>query len=103
RGYTREIREVKPDLAAPGVQIMTAAPGGGYQPRTGTSFATPFVTGAAALLMQYGIIDGKDPYMYGEKVKAQLIYGARHLRAEREYPNRKLGWGALCLRDSIPE
>ncbi|MDD7024327.1 MAG: S8 family serine peptidase [Oscillospiraceae bacterium] len=103
RGYTREIREVKPDLAAPGVQIMTAAPGGGYQPRTGTSFATPFVTGAAALLMQYGIIDGTDPYMYGEKVKAQLIYGARHLRAEREYPNRKLGWGALCLRDSIPE
>ena len=103
RGYTREIREVKPDLAAPGVQIMTAAPGGGYQPRTGTSFATPFVTGAAALLMQYGIIDGKDPYMYGEKVKAQLISGARHLRAEREYPNRKLGWGALCLRDSIPE
>lgn len=54
RGYTRELREVKPDLVAPGVQILTTAPGGGYQRMTGTSFAAPFATGAAALLMQYG-------------------------------------------------
>jgi len=102
RGYTRENREVKPDLIAPGVGVMTAAPGGGYQARTGTSFAVPFVSGAAALLMQEGIVEGKDPYMYGEKVKAQLIYGARHLRSEEDYPNRKTGWGALCLRESMP-
>ena len=41
RGYTRDGRTVKPDLSAPGVDIMATAPGGGYTPRTGTSFAAP--------------------------------------------------------------
>ena len=49
-----------------------------------------------------GIVDGNDPYMYGEKVKAQLIFGARKLRGEAEYPNPRVGWGALCIEQSIP-
>lgn len=44
----------KPDLAAPGVNIHTTQVGGGYTDVTGTSFAAPFVTGAAALLMEWG-------------------------------------------------
>ena len=75
--------------------------GGGYGSFTGTSFATPFVTGAAALMMEWGIIQGRDPYLYGEKVKAWLIEGARSLPGEREYPNPRVGYGALCLRDSL--
>lgn len=102
RGYTRDGVQVKPDIAAPGVGITTTAPGGGYAPMTGTSFATPFVTGASALLMQWGIIQGNDPYLYGEKVKAYLIRGARPLLADREYPNPMLGYGTLCVRDSLP-
>ena len=65
--------------------------------------ATPFVTGGAALLMQWGIVDKNDPYLYGEKMKAYLIKGARRLPAMRNYPNPVLGWGALCVAQSLPE
>ncbi len=94
---------VKPDLAAPGVEILSCAPGGGYTVKTGTSMACPFVTGSAALLMEYGIIRGRDPYLFGQKVKAYLIRGARPLAAFCDYPNDSIGWGALCLDESLPE
>lgn len=102
RGYTRLTDQVKPDLAAPGVNIVAPRNGGGYAPVTGTSFATPFVTGSAALLMEWGIIQGHDPYLYGEKVKAYLRRGARQLPGFPTWPNPQLGYGALCLRDSLP-
>ena len=91
----------KPDLAAPGVNITSTSVGGGYNARSGTSMATPFVTGSAALLMQYGIIQGNDPFLYGQKIKAWLIRGARPLPALRTYPNPQIGWGVLCLNDSF--
>lgn len=102
RGYTRMTNQIKPDLAAPGVNIITTKNGGGYEAVTGTSFAAPFVTGAAALLMQWGIIDGNDPYLYGEKLKAYLIRGAKHLPGFGTYPNPQIGYGVLCLQDSLP-
>ena len=102
RGYTAWTNQIKPDLAAPGVNIMSASPGGGYTAKSGTSMAAPFVTGSAALMMQWGIVQGRDPFLYGEKLKAYLIRGARQISAVREYPNPQLGWGVLCLRDSLP-
>ncbi len=93
---------VKPDLVAPGVGVMAPDRNGGYVPVTGTSFATPFVTGAAALLMQWGIVMGNDPYLYGEKVKAYLRKGAKPIRGVAEYPDSKAGYGALCVEDSLP-
>ncbi len=92
----------KPDLCAPGVDVLTASPGGGYARRTGTSFAAPFVTGGAALLLEWGIVKGNDPFLYGEKLKAYLIQGARRLPGFTEWPNAQAGWGALCVEDSLP-
>ena len=93
---------VKPDLAAPGVGILAPDLYGGYSPFTGTSFATPIVSGSAALLMEWGIVRGNDPFLYGEKVKAYLRAGARPLRGEQEVPNDRVGFGALCVGDSLP-
>lgn len=100
RGFTRD-NQIKPDIVAPGVNINSCSPGGGYTVRSGTSMATPFVTGSAALLMEWGIVRGNDPYLYGEKLKAYLIDGARPLRIEDVYPNRTLGYGTLCLEDTF--
>ena len=102
RGFTRQTQQVKPDLAAPGVDIVTARRGGGYEAVTGTSFAAPFVTGSAALLMQWGILQGNDPFLYSEKVKAYFTRGARHLPGYDVWPNERLGYGTLCVRDSLP-
>ena len=92
----------KPDLAAPGVGILAPDIYGGYAPFTGTSFAAPIVSGSAALLMEWGIVRGNDAFLYGEKVKAYLRSGARPVRGETEYPNDRVGFGALCLADSLP-
>ena len=83
----------KPDLVAPGVDILAPSAGGGYTGVTGTSFATPFVTGAAALMMEWGIVRGNDPFLWGEKVKAYLRRGAQPLPGFDRYPNESVGWG----------
>ena len=101
RGFTWNNQFVKPDLVAPGVDIISCAPGGGYQSRTGTSMATPFVTGTASLLMQWGILEENDLFLYGEKMRAYLINGVRPLPGFETYPNPQTGWGALCAFDSL--
>lgn len=93
---------VKPDLVAPGVDISISDGNGGTTYVTGTSYAAPFVTGSAALMMEWGIARGNDPYMYGEKVRAYLRRGARPLRGETDYPNARVGYGALCVAESLP-
>ena len=90
--------QVKPDLVAPGVNIVSNDLLGGYSTFTGTSFAAPFVTGGAALLMEWGIVRGNDRYMYGQKIKATLQRLARQLEAYPSVPNEVSGYGALCLQ-----
>jgi subtilisin family serine protease len=101
RGYTRRTNQIKPDLVAPGVGLMAPAPGGGYQSVTGTSFAAPMVTGSAALLMEWGILNRNDPFLYGEKLKAFLRRGARQLPGFSSYPNPQTGYGALCASGAL--
>lgn len=103
RGFTRETNQVKPDIVAPGVNISSASNTGGLSVRTGTSMATPFVCGSAALMMEWGIVRGNDPFLYGQKLKSYLIKGSRKLPGFTRWPNEQAGWGALCVSDSIPK
>ena len=53
---------------------------------------------------QEGLIRGNDPYLYGEKVKAYLIEGAKqNIGGFTEWPNPQAGWGALCVEESFPK
>lgn len=92
---------IKPDLVAPGVDIVAPDVRGGFRRVTGTSFATPIVSGSVALLMEWGITRGNDRYLYGEKVKAYLRRGAQPLRGENVYPNERVGFGKLCVAESF--
>lgn len=99
----KQLAYFKPDLVAPGVDVTAPAPGGGYSGMTGTSFAVPFVTGAVALMMEWGIARKNDPFLWGEKVKAYLRRGAQPLPGFEKYPNESVGWGRLCFVESMPE
>lgn len=104
RGYIVEIGGslmVKPELAAPGVNVLVPSVSGMARV-SGTSYATPFVTGSAALLMEWGIVRGNDAFLYGEKLKAYLIKGAEPL-AGAAVPDTQIGWGRLCLKNSLPQ
>ena len=88
---------VKPDLIAPGENVVINE----TTVVSGTSFAVPFCTGAAALLMEWGIVRGNDPYMYGDKLKTYLQRGAKPIEG-LDAPSSSQGWGRLCLRNSLP-
>ena len=89
-----------PDIAAPAVGILSTKVGGGYDTFTGTSMAAPFVTGSAALMMQWGIVNKNDPFLYGERVKAFLRLGATRNK-NVIYPNSSFGYGTLCLNRTM--
>ena len=84
------------DLCAPAEQVYTARAGGGYDTYTGTSMAAPFVSGSAALLMEWGIVRGNDPFLYGQRVKAFLCANAAR-STFLSYPDPVWGYGKLNL------
>ena len=99
RGYTRD-RRIKPDLAAPCVDILGPRTGGGYTVRSGTSIAAAATAGACALIMEYALVRGRRLYLNGIELRRLLTEGAdRSFRGE--YPNREAGWGHLDVYGAL--
>lgn len=88
----------KPDILAPGEDIVADLPGGSKGALSGTSMATPHVTGVCSLLMEWGIVRKNDLFMYGERLKYILLKFAKR-RNDLNYPNDMYGYGFLNLRD----
>jgi len=101
RGFTRNGR-IKPDLAAPGVQVSTFAPGNRFTTFTGTSAAAAITSGAAALMLEWGIVRRQRTNMDTQDIKQLMIRGAFR-RAAELYPNRSWGYGTLDLYASFME
>ena len=80
----------KPDISAPGVNIRSSVPGGGYQGGwQGTSMATPHVAGAVTILLQ------KNPALDYNTIYNILLDNADHPSQGNPYPNNDYGWGRL--------
>ena len=94
RGFSRS-GQIKPELAAPGVNITGAGLRSGFVQRSGTA-AAAHAAGAAAILLHWGILERNDPFMNTSAIKTYLIRGAKRNPA-LTYPNREFGYGTLDL------
>jgi len=100
RGYSRS-GQIKPDLAAPGVNILGASTSGRRLTRmTGTSVSAAHLAGAAAILLHWGVLDGNYPYLSTPVLKSIFVRGAQRNPA-LTYPNREFGYGTLDLYEAF--
>lgn len=100
RGYSLSGR-IKPDLAAPGVNILGASVSGRRLTRmSGTSVSAAHLAGAAAILLNWGVLNANYPYLNTPVLKSIFVRGAQRNPA-LTYPNREYGYGTLDLHEAF--
>ena len=99
RGYTR-FQQINPNIAAPGVDVTGALPGGRFAPRTGASVAASITAGAIALMLEWLLSYENVPGIDSYQIKSLLILGTVRPKT-MEYPNREWGYGQLNLYNTF--
>jgi subtilisin family serine protease len=97
---------IKPDIVAPGVDVLSSLPGGNYGSSSGTSMAGPHVAGAVALLWS------ADPTLIGDidRTEQLLIQTADPYTGTTvggcfvgDVPNAAYGYGVLDVYEAVKE
>ncbi len=95
RGFTR-IGEIKPNVAAPGVDVPGPTLDQGFTNFTGTSISAAHTGGIVAMILEWGVIKGNLVGMSTIEINKLLMRGARR-NVGVEYPNRDWGYGILDI------
>jgi len=95
RGFSR-INLIKPDLAAPGVNVYSPLLGNDFGVKSGTSISAALTTGVSAMLLEWGIVKKNYPTMNSQQVKKFLIRGVER-NVNLTYPNREWGYGTINI------
>lgn len=99
RGYTRN-NIIKPNFAAPGVQVTGAGPDGRFEKRSGSSIAAGITAGAAALIIEWLLQQPVTSGATTSEVKNIIILGTNQ-GVLPEYPNREWGYGTMDVYQSL--
>ena len=95
RGYSRT-GVIKPEIAAPGVNITSPTLDQGFMEVTGASASAAHTTGIAAMLLEWAVVRGNQSTLNTLDMKMFMIRGARR-DIDIEYPNRDWGYGILDI------
>ncbi len=99
RGYTKD-NIVKPDVAAPGVDVLAPMPGSQYGRASGTSVAAAHATGIAAMLFEWGIVQGNYSSISSVQVQRFLLRGVE-TQSSYTYPNNVWGYGTINIYNTF--
>lgn len=98
RGYTRN-NKIKPEMAAPGIDVTGAIPRGRFAQRSGSSVGTAVMAGASALMSEW-IVYQLGGRANSAQIKEVLILGTMR-RSAVPYPNREWGYGTLNVYNTF--
>ncbi len=99
RGFTIP-NTVKPELAAPGVNLQCPDLNHGFTTVTGTGAAAAHAAGIAAMVLEWSAVQGNFPRLDTVGIKKFLIRGARR-SANLTYPNRDWGYGMIDIYNAF--
>ena len=99
RGYTKN-NNVKPDIAAPGENVVAPIPGNLFVRASGTSIAAAHATGIAAMILEWGIVRGNYYSIGTVQIGRFLIRGAE-TQENQIYPNNIWGYGTINIYNTF--